>query len=82
MESVAKNDPCVPCSHVYCFECLQHLFKTSMQDETVMPPRCCRQEILVSLVELTLKEIENFNTKRLEYSMKDRLEGVRVSSII
>lgn len=73
MEAVKKNDPRTPCGHVYCIECLRQLFQASMQDETLMPPRCCRQEIPIPLAKLTAKEIEDFNAKRLEYSTVDRL---------
>ncbi|KAF2482311.1 hypothetical protein BDY17DRAFT_324602 [Neohortaea acidophila] len=34
-----------PCSHVYCRNCLEHLFRSSMKDETLYPPRCCKQHI-------------------------------------
>jgi len=44
-----------------------------MQDETLMPPSCCRQEIPIALAKLTLNEMIDFNAKRLEYSTKDRL---------
>ncbi|CAF4013018.1 unnamed protein product [Rotaria magnacalcarata] len=73
MEYTIKTDPCLPCKHIYCIGCLQELFMKSMQDETLMPPRCCQQIIPVNLARLTLKEIENFNAKQLEYSTKDRL---------
>ncbi|CAF5060412.1 unnamed protein product [Rotaria sp. Silwood1] len=49
------------------------LFMKSMQDETLMPPRCCQKIIPIDLARLTSKEIENFNAKHLEYSTKDRL---------
>ncbi|CAF3335890.1 unnamed protein product [Rotaria socialis] len=73
MEYTIKTDPCLPCKHIYCIDCLQELFTKSMQDETLMPPRCCQQIIPVNLARLTLNEIENFNAKQLEYSTKDRL---------
>ena len=31
-----------PCSHRYCFPCLEHLHSASMRDETLYPPRCCK----------------------------------------
>jgi hypothetical protein len=73
MEPVSKKDPRTPCNHRYHAKCLKQLFTLSMQDETLMPPRCCGQEIPVALPQLTLREIEKFNDKRLEYSTTDRL---------
>ena len=73
MEPVNKTDPRVACGHAYCVGCLKELFLSSMQDETLMPPRCCRQEIPIRLAGLNLKETADFNAKRLEYSTTDRL---------
>lgn len=33
------------CSHHYRIECLEQLHRASMTDETLYPPRCCRQEM-------------------------------------
>ncbi len=68
-----KNDPHTPCGHAYCIECLRKLLKLSMRDESLMPPRCCQQEIPSTLAKLTLKETEDFNAKRLEFSTPNRL---------
>jgi len=73
METVNKNDPHTPCGHAYCIGCLKELFKTSMQDESLMPPRCCREEIPIDLAKLTPKETEDFYAKSLECSTTDRL---------
>ena len=35
----------VPCQHYYCNECLDQLFSASTKDETLYPPKCCRQLI-------------------------------------
>lgn len=34
-----------PCSHEYCRTCLATLFSASMKDDSLYPPRCCRQTI-------------------------------------
>lgn len=73
MELVATHDPRAPCDHAYCLGCLRDLFKASMQDESLMPPRCCRQVIPLALAKLKPTEIEDFNAKLLEYSTADRL---------
>ena len=61
LEPVNKNDPRVTCGHAYCVGCLKELFLSSMQDETLMPPRCCRQEIPIHLAKLNSKETIDFN---------------------
>ncbi|CAF4388007.1 unnamed protein product [Rotaria sp. Silwood2] len=73
MEYTIKTDPRLPCNHTYCINCLQELFVKSMQDETLMPPRCCQKIIPIDLARLTLTQIEKFHAKHLEYSTKDRL---------
>ncbi|KAG5753542.1 hypothetical protein H9Q70_003819 [Fusarium xylarioides] len=37
-----------PCSHEYCRECIVGLVRSSLQDETLFPPRCCGQNIPVT----------------------------------
>ena len=32
----------VPCRHEYCRDCLEDLFETSLEDESLFPPNCCR----------------------------------------
>ena len=39
----------VPCGHEYCHECLQEFFIQSYRDESLFPPRCCRQTIPIDL---------------------------------
>ena len=73
MELVTRTDLRAPCGHTYCVDCIKQLFMISMQDETLMPPRCCRQEIPIVLAQLTSKETEDFNAKRVEYTTSGRL---------
>lgn len=35
----------LPCSHEYCRGCLKDLFTLCLTDETLYPPRCCKQHI-------------------------------------
>lgn len=43
-----------PCSHWYCDEHLCELFQLSITDQTLFPPKCCRQEIPFDDVKITL----------------------------
>jgi len=38
---------CRGCTHEYCRECLSSLFRGSLTDETLFPPRCCGNSIPV-----------------------------------
>ncbi|KAH7104024.1 hypothetical protein BKA62DRAFT_35058 [Auriculariales sp. MPI-PUGE-AT-0066] len=57
-----------PCDHVYDAACIEDLFKTSLTDETLFPPRCCKQEISLEsvrhLISATLRF--RFESKSLE----------------
>lgn len=55
------------CGHAYCKECLQELFNLSTRDESLFPPRCCKQPI-------DLDDAQIFLTKEL----KDRFEKARI----
>jgi hypothetical protein len=73
MDEVALEDARAPCNHAYHTTCLKDLFMAAMRDESLMPPRCCRQEIPLGLARLTKLETENFEAKKLEFSTSDRL---------
>lgn len=63
-----------PCGHHYCQECLHTLFELSTTDETLFPPRCCRQQISLTSVKLYLnsKLIHAFEQKSIEFRTSDR----------
>lgn len=64
-----------PCDHSYCSECIVHLFESSMTDESLMPPRCCRQAIPVDLIydHLAWDTILQFTEKNREFGTRNRL---------
>lgn len=74
-----KNDAdgsyTAPCEHNYCDDCLKGLFSLSMKDETVYPPRCCRQPIPYDDVRLFLgaELARDFDAKREELDDQARL---------
>lgn len=63
-----------PCSHDYCHNCVKDLYKASMTDESLFPPRCCKLPIPVSLAEQALSRdlISQFETKALEFGIPNR----------
>ena len=63
-----------PCGHHYCQECLRTLFELSTTDETLFPPRCCRQEIPLQSVKIYLSPalLRTFALKSIEFKTSDR----------
>ncbi len=63
-----------PCKHDYCRDCLRELFEASLTDETLFPPRCCRQPITLNSVGLFLTGDlkRRFEQKKVEFSTPNR----------
>ena len=63
-----------PCRHEYCRDCLRDLFSAALTDESLFPPRCCRQAIPVDSVSVFLtKELKDqFEAKKVEFSTPNR----------
>jgi hypothetical protein len=64
----------VPCQHEYCRSCLEALFKASMTDESLFPPRCCRQPINLSTARIFLKSdlVQLYEKKKIEFETPNR----------
>lgn len=62
------------CGHEYCRECLRELFSASLTDESLFPPRCCRQAISLSTANIFLtSEIKKqFGVKKIEFGTPNR----------
>jgi hypothetical protein len=58
-----------PCGHIYCNRCLDDLTEASIRDETLFPPRCCKQKFLVNVVlsHLDPKLRPLFRAKEIEF---------------
>lgn len=62
-----------PCSHEYCHACLVGLVRSSLQDESLFPPRCCGQHIPVENGRWFAPElVGQFKAKKLEYDTPNR----------
>ncbi|KAI1762122.1 hypothetical protein GGR53DRAFT_430471 [Hypoxylon sp. FL1150] len=63
-----------PCGHEYCRDCLATLFRCAMSDETLFPPRCCRQTIPLERNQIFLPEdlVHQFRAKSVEFSTPHR----------
>lgn len=64
----------VPCGHEYCKTCLHELFRLAMGDESLFPPRCCRQHITLGAVRMWLDKdlVEAFDMKKIEFDTPNR----------
>ncbi|KAF1734306.1 hypothetical protein CRV24_005843 [Beauveria bassiana] len=64
----------VSCGHVYCRDCLACLFKASTTDESLFPPRCCKEPISLDDVEKWLPKelLIEFEDKEDEFTSADR----------
>lgn len=65
----------VPCNHEYCRECLESLFRASLKDESLFPPRCDGKPIQLSQVRFFLPTdlAKDFEARRVELSSKNRI---------
>ncbi|KAF4452115.1 hypothetical protein F53441_5048 [Fusarium austroafricanum] len=62
-----------PCSHEYCRECLLSLISSSLQDESLFPPRCCGQNIPVKQGRwISAELVGQFRAKKLELETPNR----------
>ncbi|KAL2838628.1 IBR finger domain protein [Aspergillus pseudoustus] len=63
-----------PCQHEYCRPCLANLFELSMTDESLFPPRCCRQTINLTTARIFLKSdlVEQYEKKKVEFETPNR----------
>jgi hypothetical protein len=64
----------LPCRHEYCRDCLEDLFRASLTDESLFPPRCCRQQIPIEAVRLFLKSklVHAYEEKKIEFETPNR----------
>lgn len=63
-----------PCNHGYCRDCLHELFDASLTDESLFPPRCCRQNITIESVGIFLTQTlkHRFEQRKIELSTPNR----------
>ena len=64
-----------PCGHFYDTSCITDLFKSATRDESLYPPRCCRQIIPLPQVQehLTQSLLTEFELKAQEFGTMKRV---------
>ncbi|KAH8116479.1 hypothetical protein DFH11DRAFT_1214153 [Phellopilus nigrolimitatus] len=75
MEIISGRAIKVPCGHSYDRDCLVSLFTSTTTDESLFPPRCCKQAIPLYSVQAYMKAdtLELYKEKSLEFSTQIRL---------
>jgi hypothetical protein len=61
-----------PCPHKYCRECLDNLVRASLSDESLFPPRCCREDIPLRSGFLSAELTGELQAKKLEFETPNR----------
>ncbi|KAF5642317.1 IBR finger domain protein [Fusarium tjaetaba] len=62
-----------PCSHEYCRVCLVGLVRSSLQDESLFPPKCCGRAIPVKQSRwFSPQLVGQFQAKKLEFDTPNR----------
>lgn len=58
------------CEHNYCRDCIQDLFNKSFKDESLFPPKCCKEVIDPTKIRLflTAKIMEKYERRKIELS--------------
>lgn len=63
-----------PCGHEYCRACLQDLYRSSITDDSLFPPRCCHQPMTSPEVKIFLTRdlIRQYEQKKIELETPNR----------
>ena len=63
------------CGDHYCKTCIGRLYDLAMKDESLFPPRCCRQPIPLGIATplLTSAQVQTFLEKRDEFNTPNRI---------
>ena len=63
-----------PCGHDYCKICVKRLFTMAIRDESLFPPRCCRQPVPLAAADvfLTSEFVRIFQEKFVEFTTPNR----------
>lgn len=63
------------CKDRYCADCMKTFFMRATRDESLFPPRCCKQEIPLQLVakHMSTVELAAFEYASLEFTTADRV---------
>ena len=74
-EFSARHLITAPCGDHYCKTCIGNLYDLATKDESLFPPRCCRQPIPVGIATpmLTSTQVQTFLEKSIEFNTPNRI---------
>ncbi|OBT84646.1 hypothetical protein VE02_07062 [Pseudogymnoascus sp. 03VT05] len=63
-----------PCGHEYCRHCIQDLVRAALTDQSLFPPRCCRQPIPLNTIRTLLNSelVHGLINKKIEFETPNR----------
>jgi len=75
MDPIYNIEVRAPCSDYYCKDCILELFESATRDESLFPPRCCRQNIPLESVRphMTADLVKLFEAKTTEFGTLKRV---------
>ncbi|KAK4444530.1 hypothetical protein QBC34DRAFT_308728, partial [Podospora aff. communis PSN243] len=64
-----------PCNHLYCKECLLSMFRASLKDTTIFPPRCCGEPVPIQTCRAFFPKtlVQDFEQRKLEFDTPNRV---------
>ncbi|TCD67541.1 hypothetical protein EIP91_012295 [Steccherinum ochraceum] len=73
MEKIRKTVVTAPCGHHYDLKCLIDLFRSTLTDESLFPPRCCQRPFIFDDVRHYFDEdlVTAFRKKAVEFSWEE-----------
>ncbi|KAK0480573.1 hypothetical protein IW261DRAFT_1363865 [Armillaria novae-zelandiae] len=75
LENIEGHVIAAPCGHVYDASCMEALISAATQDESLFPPRCCRDPIPIESVQshIDATVLATFKEKSTEFSTPIRV---------
>ncbi len=79
MECIRGAEVLAPCGHHYDAPCVLELFAAATRDESLFPPRCCRREIPLAMIQpfMAASALKAYREKAAEFGTPKRVYCAR-----
>ncbi|EIW55494.1 uncharacterized protein TRAVEDRAFT_129017 [Trametes versicolor FP-101664 SS1] len=79
LERIRGAEVLAPCGHHYDVPCVLELFAAATRDESLFPPRCCRQNIPLTMVQpfMAASALKTYREKAAEFGTPKRVYCAR-----